>query len=556
MPLKNNWVGYLERGYLQIKQSILNRVRVKVPEITDFSESNIFVIITSIMAGLVEQLHYYIDQLMRESFIVTARRYTSVVRHARMFDYRIKASFPSSTVLTLDFIKNGEPYTLQSGESETLLQGHTFTTSSGLSFRSTNNVTATVGQYNINIPVSQFELKQDEFTINSSDPDQAYPIGLKYVHGSMSLVISGTPWIEVNSFARSLSSDNHFIIDISEDGMAYLIFGDGNRGNIPPNGGNAIMDYQITEAVRGNVNPGSIINMGNKNWDYVDSVNINQYNNSTGGVGYEDINSIKRNVPLSLRTLDRAVTRKDYEDVALLHPGVNMAYVDFECGKFVDLYVYPYGGGLAQQGLLGSVKDWFEDYRMVTTFVNPRPAGESMIVLNLEVTGRFKMKSQVIEDKVRSALMDNYGLGKSRINRAIRKSDVYALVDNQPPVDFLIIHEMYIIPYSFPLNHNNPLNLSLKPLDYGSSAKFRVTYMGSGSFQLQEGLVPIATLILNEELEVSGFKIKIKPGSYTNGDQWEFTYYPSGSDIVLNDNSIPILTDDNLTLTINEVITE
>ena len=116
MALENKWVGYLQRGYLQIKNSILNRVRSSVPEITDFSESNILVIIVSMFSGMVEQLNYYIDQLLRESFVTTARRYTSLVRHARTFDYRIKAANPASTVLVVTFLKAGEPYYLLPGQ--------------------------------------------------------------------------------------------------------------------------------------------------------------------------------------------------------------------------------------------------------------------------------------------------------------------------------------------------------------------------------------------------------------------------------------------------------
>ena len=86
MALKNQWVGYISRSYLQIKNSVLQRLSEIVPEVTDHSESNILVIIIGIFSGIAEMLNYYIDNMARESFITTARRYSSVVKHTRLIE--------------------------------------------------------------------------------------------------------------------------------------------------------------------------------------------------------------------------------------------------------------------------------------------------------------------------------------------------------------------------------------------------------------------------------------------------------------------------------------
>ena len=101
MALKNQWVGYISRGYEQIKKSLLSRLGETNPEITDHSESNILVIIIDMFSGIGEQLNYYIDNMARESFISTARRYSSIVKLTRLIDYRIKAAIPASVDLTI-----------------------------------------------------------------------------------------------------------------------------------------------------------------------------------------------------------------------------------------------------------------------------------------------------------------------------------------------------------------------------------------------------------------------------------------------------------------------
>ena len=103
MALKNPWVGYVDRSFEQIKSSLLSRLTISNPEITDHSESNILVVIVSMFAGLTEMLGYYIDNMARESFISTARRYVSMVKLVRLLDYRIKTAYPATVDITFTF---------------------------------------------------------------------------------------------------------------------------------------------------------------------------------------------------------------------------------------------------------------------------------------------------------------------------------------------------------------------------------------------------------------------------------------------------------------------
>ena len=51
MKLTQNWVGYLDRSYEQIKRSCLKRLGTIAPEISDHSESNPFIIILPMFSG-------------------------------------------------------------------------------------------------------------------------------------------------------------------------------------------------------------------------------------------------------------------------------------------------------------------------------------------------------------------------------------------------------------------------------------------------------------------------------------------------------------------------
>lgn len=105
MPTKNPWVNPYQRSFNSIKEQLKISLRNNVPEITDYSEGNIFIIIISILAGIAEVIHYYIDNMARETFFVSARRYSSLFKHAKLVDYHVKSAIPASVDLTLSTLK-------------------------------------------------------------------------------------------------------------------------------------------------------------------------------------------------------------------------------------------------------------------------------------------------------------------------------------------------------------------------------------------------------------------------------------------------------------------
>ena len=73
MPTNNPWLTPYQRSFNSIKQQLINQLRVKVPEVTDYTEGNILILIISIFAAIAEVIHYYIDNTARETFFSTAR---------------------------------------------------------------------------------------------------------------------------------------------------------------------------------------------------------------------------------------------------------------------------------------------------------------------------------------------------------------------------------------------------------------------------------------------------------------------------------------------------
>lgn len=119
--INNPWLNTLQRSYNDIKVNLLNKVNLMVQDsvnplltseedknkraITDTTEGNIFTLLISMFSGIAEVIHYYIDSMARETFFITARRYTSLQKHCKMLDYHIKSANPPSVNLLIQRTK-------------------------------------------------------------------------------------------------------------------------------------------------------------------------------------------------------------------------------------------------------------------------------------------------------------------------------------------------------------------------------------------------------------------------------------------------------------------
>ena len=559
MGLQNAWVGYLDRSYLQIKNSILRRLGQSNPEITDHSESNILVVIVSLFAGVSEMLNYYIDNMAREAFITTARRYSSVVKHTRLIDYRIKAALPASVNMQVVFLGETNEQ-IEILTPITIPQGTTFQTNDGVQFLSIYDVITEVGDDTINIPVEQKTYVFNNIIGETSGANNSiYEIGTNYVHNSMLLKVGGEIWDMVDTLGRSGPDDKHYVIEITAERKAIIKFGDDINGKVPAPGLELLASYYNTLGQAGNVDANTINQITftfNLEAIGARSFRVNNINAATGGTDYESIERIRRSAPLHLRTLDRAVTRQDYIDIAMLAPGVDKATIHFDCGKFVEVYISPNGGGIAATPLLISTKDYIDRRKMVTTFIDVKPAGESQIVIDVEVWARFRMDAIQTREDILQALFENYNYDSSSVNRKIRKSDIIALIDNLEKVDYLKLNSIYIKPY-FRNNTGTTELIANIEITNKSIEKINWLLQFDGNFmRVYRDNNFDGSITMGVPFSDPGglIKITIQPNNYVLGDEWRFTTYAFNEDIEVDDFTVPIINLNLSTVKVNKQI--
>lgn len=450
--ITNPWLTAYQRSYNQIKASILSTLSQRMPEITDYTEGNIFILIISIFSGIAEVLHYYIDNLARETFFPTAMRFSSLLKHAALVDYNIKLAIPSTCDLIL-YLSNGEAI----NTNITIPINTIFNSDDGKIWISTKSVVFMAGTYSCSIPVKQWEDKSQQ-SLGTYNGSTIYlqgttTDGKRVAEGSVVLYINGEPWTLVDTFANRGPQDKVFKVSLGNNQVPYIVFGDGQFGKKPYNGSILSYSCKLTYGASGNIAEGSFSTVPNSISNLQDNLAITNIDPASGGSNYEDFNMLRDHIPLSVKTLGVAITKEDYEAIAKLIPGVNKAFVIYDCIRWVTIYITPDAGSVASQSLIDEVTKRFDTAKVVTTTVEVISTQECYIYLEAEIMGRKSYNATDIDNQVKQALISNYSYDTSDVNKIVRISDIYAIIDNCSMVDYANIKKLYLL--SAPLVENN-----------------------------------------------------------------------------------------------------
>jgi len=501
-------------------------------------------------SGLMENLGYYIDNMAREAFITTARRYTSMISHSKLFDYRVKASVAATADLIIHTYNIGVDQVLT--VDHTIPSGTIFTTDNAIDYILINDYVMLTGEFVFNISVHQITQNTglDLGTTNGS-ADQVFILPLDYAHLSAVLLIGGILWEQRTTLGRSNNTDKHYIIEISNDQIPFIVFGDDQNGAVPIAGQFLLLNYNSTQGAAGNVDENTITNwLAQPTLLGVDTITITNPIKASNGDDVQSLESIKVALPLSLRTLDRAVSKQDYIDTAILAPGVKYADGFWDCGKLVDIYIAPIDGGISSLALLQSTKAYIDARKMWTTTVRVSPSGETEIVIEINITANDYVDSIICEDACRVALLGDYDFDGSNVNRKVRLSDIYALVDNLEQVNFLDIIKLTTKPYARPTNHLLQLEgFILTTEDSIARKEWRLAYDGTTFRLFRDGLF-ITQIYIGTPYVDPYIEILITSSLYTSGMEWSFVTYPYNENIEFDDFTVPILKTENLIMNI------
>lgn len=143
------------------------------------------------------------------------------------------------------------------------------------------------------------------------------------IEGSVEVFVDeGTgwiPWVEVDDFLSSQSTDLAFVVSHDDDGVAYVLFGDGTNGRIPPAGCIVRLDYRIDAVSDGNVASERISTLRGASGIVAQVWNPRAASgwSAPEGSTASSLERLKIDGPRNLQSLDRVLTADDAETEAV-----------------------------------------------------------------------------------------------------------------------------------------------------------------------------------------------------------------------------------------------
>lgn len=573
MGITNKWLNPYQRSYQQIKAKLVESLMgLKDPQgqklITDYSEGNILIIILSLFAAIAEVLHYYVDNMARETFLSTARRYDSVVKHGALVDYHARAAIAATVDVILSRSITGNSI----GAKLTIPQGTLFTDSNGNSWLSARDVTWYSNVTTCKVPIIQHERYTASALNNMVIPTGdrvilnlgTLPNGKYYEQGSMSLQIGGETWVLVDTFAKSKPTDKHFMVSVDESLSPYIMFGDGTFGKKPAAGAKITnVVFYLTNGTQGNVKSNTITSVPSVISSSITDATVSNAYDAGGGSNYENFTMLKEHIPLSVKTLGVAITKEDFESLAMLVDGVNKAKADYECGRKLTVYISPDGGAVASSELINRVYNLLSQRAPMTTWLKVKSAGKVQIILEMDVTGKKSYKTAEIQTQILTALYNAYSPEQAQIGGSVRLSDIYALIDNLSTVDYLHLTKFYIKPWPTTLYGNKELNLGQFKLNKAKgSMTYYITFNSSTTFTVRSvsnGYVTTgsvgSSIQIIDKANGFDFSLDIQNNSYQSGYRYSITVSEPNHDYEDPGFNLPVFENDSqLTLTVKEIV--
>lgn len=250
----------------------------------------------------------------------------------------------------------------------------------------------------------------------------------------------------LTSFLEAGPDDKVFIAMITNNGRAYIMFGDSIHGKVPQ--GTITVDYKIGGGLDGRVG-------ANATWQVLDqvyyedgtpvsSLNFNNAAASVGGFDRTSVDEARVRAPLARRTIERCVIEEDFEYAATRVSGVARAafITSNQDGTVAEdeghLYVVAYGSPYGAHGYYPPAYPTSDQLASVRTLI-AQATGVYKQLMGVDVTVLSAVLTSV-EVSARVYKASGYTTTQVRSNVSTALQKFFAVADDNrapnPDVDF------------------------------------------------------------------------------------------------------------------------
>ncbi len=366
---------YTDKDFEALRARVFHLIAQVFPTWTETTRANFSNILVESFCFTSDVNSFYQDQQARNTRWGTADQRYALIALAKLISYELETAHAATVELTFSIATiAADDVTIPAGtrvKTADLLYPVYFTLLA--------EAVIPQGSLNVTGDAEHSEAFVDDFIATGVRDEEFVLSQVPFLDGSQSVVIGPATWTEVDNFLDSASTDQHYILFVDQNDRATIRTGDGTNGVVPTPGAAVAITYKTGGGETGNVeadtltklvNPPTTDDSGNPI-----TLTVNNVSAASGGIARETIAQARVRAPRSLRVLNRAVTRTDFEDLAVQVQGVARALMLTRNEDVVIpeakgwLYIVPVGGGTPTGTLKDEVYDFINDnYPTMLTF--------------------------------------------------------------------------------------------------------------------------------------------------------------------------------------------
>lgn len=300
-------------------------------------------------------------------------------------------------------------------------------------------VSQILGSGDAGIPFERFDLKQLPLTYRAA----ANETGAK---SELTVRVGGIAWDERTTLFGAKPTARSYSLDVDEQGRNFVAFGDGVRGARLPSGVNNVRaTYRKGLGVDGNVSADKLTQLISR------PLGLKSVSNpvaAQGGSDPESADAARASMPLTTRTLGRAVSLLDYEDFARAFGGIAKAQarvLQLAAGPTIAITIAAPGGAALTAAspvwtnLLGALRTSGSPHVAVTLLAYQ--ANTFQIGLRVKRDPAYEAKTVLAA--VEAALRAHFAFEARELGQPVQQSDVIAVAQAVPGVAAVDLTHLY-----------------------------------------------------------------------------------------------------------------
>ena len=429
-------VDYTTRDYEGFRNDMISLLKTKIPEYSDFSESDMGIVLIELLAHGLDIVSYYNDRIANEIFPDTAIERESIIKHCRRLGYELKNAIPSQYYQVFKIVPQPTDYVIPRGlklttsgeeaiEFELLEDLKIPKGCTGLEKDEHDNYLYKVlvehgSTINSDIIGSSNGAPYQEFTISN------YPVIIDSLQVYVASNDNIEEWEKVNNFIDSDTTSKQYMVEVTESDVVKVLFGSGTSGAIPPIYDNGISaTYRIGGGTIGNVSLESITEIPSKPAVIIDTMNVEQVQ---VGKEKETIEEARVHAPLSLRTLWRAVTLEDYENLLIQeypHDILNVRAIAESDRYTISLYVLTNDPTTdLPEDLKETYLEFLDSRKEIGYNLQMFPPTYEDVTLNITIKTNKAYKNSYIKEMVETHITSTYKKGYMNFGEELLVSQI------------------------------------------------------------------------------------------------------------------------------------